>query len=74
MDWLSKAGFYAIVTLVGNRLILKGKYIVLAFRVNAGLLIVANVDFAGTMWWYQNFHVKLVVDLFIVNLALVSHI
>ena len=74
MDWLSKAGFYTIVTLVGNRLILKGKYIVLAFRVNAGLLIVANVDFAGTMWWYQNFHVKLVVDLFIVNLALVSHI
>ena len=69
MDWLSKAGFYTIVTLVGNRLILKGKYIVLAFRVNAGLLIVANVDFAGIMWWYQNFHVKLVVDLFIVNLA-----
>ena len=69
MDWLSKAGFYTIVTLVGNRLILKGKYIVLAFRVNAGLLIVANVDFAGTMWWYQNFHVKLVVDMFIVNLA-----
>ena len=69
MDWLSKAGLYTIGTLVGNRLILKGKYIVLAVRVNADLLIVANVDFAGTMWWYQNFHVKLVVDLFIVNLA-----
>ena len=68
MDWFSKAGLYTIGTLVGNRLILKGKYIVLAVRVNADLLIVANVDFAGTMWWYQNFHVKLVVHMFIVNL------
>ena len=63
MDWLSKAGLYTIGTLVGNRLILKGKYIVLAVRVNADLLIVANVDFAGTMWWYQNFHVKLYICL-----------